>query len=96
MCLVGLVGLVCLVCLVGLFGLYWSGWSGGSGWLGGSGCFRGSLFYGKMTLGGHFFINCGVFFIDFWSSEVTFLDILVSRGCLSTCLVPWRGLGAKT
>ena len=42
-----------------------------------------------MTPGGHFFINFAVFFIDFWSLEVTFSDIFVSRGRLSTCLVPW-------
>ena len=27
--------------------------------------------------------------MDFWSFEVTFSDILVSWGRLSTCLVPW-------
>ena len=49
-----------------------------------------------MTPGGHFFINFGDCFIDFWSLEVTFFDILVSRGRLSTCLVPWGGLGCQT
>ena len=34
--------------------------------------------------------------MDFWSFEVTFSDILVSWGRLSTCLVPWGGLGGQT
>ena len=38
----------------------------------------------------------GSFFMDFWSFEVTFSDILVSWGRLSTCLVPWGGLGGQT
>ena len=49
-----------------------------------------------MTPGGHFFINFGVFFIDFWSLEVTFFDILASRSRLSTCLVPWGVQGCRT
>ena len=34
--------------------------------------------------------------MDFWTFEVTSFDILVSRGRLSTCLVPWGGLGDQT
>ena len=34
--------------------------------------------------------------MDFWSFEVTFSDILVSWGRLSTCLVPWGVQGCRT
>ena len=49
-----------------------------------------------MTLWDHFFIDFGFFFVDLWSVEVTFFDIFVFWGRLSTCLVPWRGLGGQT
>ena len=68
-------GVLCgLVCLVGLVGLVWF-------------C---CLFFwnGKGSGGGCYFHISWSFFMDVWSLEVTFGEMLVSLGRLWTCLVP--------
>ena len=87
-------GLVCFLFLLGV-----SGWLGGSGvlfclvGLVGLVClvsFLLFLFNGKGSHVGVFFFShfFEVFFMDFWSLEVTFGEILVPLGRLWTCLVP--------
>ena len=49
-----------------------------------------------MFPGDHWFMHVGVVCGGFLDLECHFLDILVSRGRLSTCLVPWGGLGGQT
>ena len=64
-------------------------WFGVSGWFGGSGLFLFVCFFEmeKDPVGPVFHLF-GRLFMDFWSLEVTFGEILVSLGRLWTCLVP--------
>ena len=50
----------------------------------------------KLRPGDHVFMHFGGIVGGFLDLEGHFFDILVSWGRLSTCLVPWGGLGGKT